>query len=419
MMKRLLLLILTGCIVHFSNAQSVPQKDVKDILRAITKNNLTTVEVDTLERNRTYLNILPVVGYSPPYGFLAGAGVSLGRILGSTGTPLVSSALVNVSVTTKNQTIFIARSNVYLPGGDWILQGDWRLLFFTQPTYGTGIYFGGTDQVSLNGNPVTLRRDEQDMEFNYVRFYQSVFRRIQGSLYAGIGLSVDHHFNIDDQTLDLNNAQPNYTAHYLNNIRNNIPLTRTTAKGLSLNVLWDNRDNPINTYEGWYAQLGYRMNTRFLGSNVPSQVFSYDLRFYLHPKPSSKEHVFALWNWGQILTSGKLPYLAMPSIAWDTYNRSGRGYIQGRFRGESMLYSEAEYRFPLTRNRLLGGVVFLNGTTASAKLSGQSLLRAVALGYGAGLRVKMSKKTRTNVTVDMGFGQKGSSGIFINLQEFF
>jgi hypothetical protein len=419
MKQRLLLLILTGFMVGAVLGQTVPQKDMKDILRTIVKNNLNSFEVDSFERKKTYLNVLPVIGYSPPYGFLAGAGVSLNRILGNTGAPLVSSALVNVSVTTKNQTIFIARSNVYLPGGDWILQGDWRILFFSQPTYGTGIYFGGTDRPLINGNRYAASREAQYMDFNYIRFYQTVYRRLNASLYAGLGIAVDHHFNIRDLALDLASPQPNYTAHYLNNLRNNFPLNRTTANGLTLNLLWDSRDNPINTYEGWYAQLGYRMNTALLGSNSPSQVFTYDVRFYLHPDKTKRENILAIWNWGQLLTNGKLPYLAMPSIAWDTYNRSGRGYIQGRFRGENMMYSEAEYRFPITRNRLLGGVVFVNGTTASGNLSSQPLLHTIALGYGAGLRVKMSKKTRTNVTVDLGLGQKGASAIFINLQEFF
>lgn len=420
MKQRLLLLFFFFAIASASIlAQTIPQKDIRDVLRSLGKNNLSGVDTGTIERQKTYMNFLPVVGYSPPYGFLAGTSLALSRILSTSGDPLVSSALLSLSVTTKNQTIFIARSNVYLPGGNWILQGDWRVLFFTQPTYGTGTYFSGADRVNLNTMSVQLSREAQEMDFNYIRFYQSVYRRINGNFYGGLGLFADHHFNVDDKELKLDPLAPNYTAHYVNNTINNIPLNRSTANGLSLNLLWDSRDNPINTYKGWYAQLGYRVNTSWLGSNTPSQTFSYDLRFYLRPDKAKKENILAIWNWGQLLTAGKLPYLAMPSIAWDTYNRSGRGYIQGRFRGEDMMYSEAEYRFPITQNRLLGGVLFVNGTSASSRLSRQPLLHTIALGYGAGLRLKMSKKTRTNITMDIGLGQKSSSGIFFNLQEFF
>ncbi|WP_162549933.1 hypothetical protein [Hymenobacter nivis] len=51
---------------------------------------------------------------------------------------------------------------------------------------------------------------------------------------------------------------------------------------------------------------------------------------------------------------------------------TGRGYIQGRFQGPSMVYGEAEYCFNPTRSRVLGGVVFANGQPA----------RAPATGYG-------------------------------------
>ena len=50
----------------------------------------------------------------------------------------------------------------------------------------------------------------------------------------------------------------------------------------------------------------------------------------------------------------------------DQKARSGRGYIAGRFRGESMIYGEVEYRFPISQcSQVLGGVVFINAATAT------------------------------------------------------
>ena len=101
------------------------------------------------------------------------------------------------------------------------------------------------------------------------------------------------------------------------------------------------------------------------------------------------------------------------------YNRSGRGYVQGRIRGENFWYGETEYRFPITKNGLLGGVGFMNLSSASNLALKQQLWDAYALGYGLGLRVKMSKRTNTNISVDMGLGKNGSGGIYFNLQETF
>ncbi|MBL4676481.1 MAG: hypothetical protein JKY70_09805, partial [Mucilaginibacter sp.] len=114
---------------------------------------------------------------------------------------------------------------------------------------------------------------------------------------------------------------------------------------------------------------------------------------------------------------GKPPYLDLPANTWDQYNGTGRGYIQGRFRGAQMVYGEAEYRFGLTRNGLLGGVVFGNAESFSAAPG--SALQKVQPGYGVGLRLKLNKVSKTNIAVDYGFGSQGSKGIFVTVGEIF
>jgi hemolysin activation/secretion protein len=111
--------------------------------------------------------------------------------------------------------------------------------------------------------------------------------------------------------------------------------------------------------------------------------------------------------------------MALPSIGWDTYNRSGRGYLQGRFRGENIVYAESEFRYRIKPNGLLGGVIFINAITADNEFIDQKLFDRFAIGYGAGLRIKMNKETRTNICVDIGLGQNNSSGIYFGIQEAF
>ena len=80
---------------------------------------------------------------------------------------------------------------------------------------------------------------------------------------------------------------------------------------------------------------------------------------------------------------------------------------------------EIEYRFPIIPcNNILGGVVFFNATTASAIGSNTELFDHIQPGVGIGLRVMMSKKTRNNITVDYGFGNK-SSGLYFSAGETF
>ncbi|OYX17311.1 MAG: hypothetical protein B7Z16_10560, partial [Algoriphagus sp. 32-45-6] len=126
---------------------------------------------------------------------------------------------------------------------------------------------------------------------------------------------------------------------------------------------------------------------------------------------------------------GELPYMNLPSIGWDMFGRSGRGYAQGRFRGEQMVYGEAEWRFPLQRNKeTFGGVLFVNGASFSSSNpgkmvgsnnTGERLFEKINPGYGAGLRVMINKENRTTITVDYAFGQKGNSGFYLNINETF
>jgi hypothetical protein len=82
-----------------------------------------------------------------------------------------------------------------------------------------------------------------------------------------------------------------------------------------------------------------------------------------------------------------------------------------------MLYSEAEYRFPLTKNGILGGVLFVNTVTASDKSAGKSVFYSNDFGYGTGIRVKVKKIARSNFAVDAGLSKHSPVRIYINLQE--
>ena len=68
------------------------------------------------------------------------------------------------------------------------------------------------------------------------------------------------------------------------------------------------------------------------------------------------------------------------------------------------------------RDELLGGVIFFNAT-ASTLPSGA--FGPMDPGYGVGLRLKFIKRTRTNLTLDYGWGNEGSKGLYLGTQELF
>ena len=188
------------------------------------------------------------------------------------------------------------------------------------------------------------------------------------------------------------------------------------ASGFNFQALYDNRDNPVNSRKGFFASVNYRNNLEWLGSDEHWQSAIIELKKYI-TFPAKSKNVIALWNYNWFTTGGRTPYLLLPSTGWDDFFNTGRGYIQGRFRGKNMGYFEAEYRFRILHNGLIGGVVFGNAQTFSKDISQQ--YHNTEYGYGLGLRLKLNKHSDTNLCVDYGWGQNGSQGFFVNLGEVF
>jgi hypothetical protein len=405
------------CQASFAQEES---KDLKDAYHE-WKNDTLIKKEPKLKVGKTYFSILPVIGYGPANGFVIGGAVSFAKLFGEPPTNL-SSGMMNFQMTTKKQLIFNARSKIYLKENKWFLQGDWRFLVFTQPTYGLGIEFLDINEILFHVNNLEETSDPfgEPMKYNQIRFYEEAGYRIGNSnFYAGLGIALDYHFGIVDELLDTLRESPDFyvTKHFLYSYLNNFDPTHYNNQGLKFTVLADTRDNISNCYKGYYASFSILQNIKMGANSRNSTQLLYDARYYLGLSAKRPRHVLAFWSWGSVLLSGTPPYLALPSIGWDTYNRSGRGYIQGRYRGSSMIYNEAEYRFPISKNGLFGGTLFANVTTASSYT--QDLFDHAALGIGAGLRLQLDKLARTNLTIDFGMGTDRSGGIYFNLQETF
>jgi hypothetical protein len=111
--------------------------------------------------------------------------------------------------------------------------------------------------------------------------------------------------------------------------------------------------------------------------------------------------------------------MVLPATAYDQRGRSARGYTQGRFRGNNMVYGEAEYRFPISHcGGILGGVLFINATSANNPSLSLRLFESIKPSFGFGLRIKADKRSRTNLAVDLGFGHQ-SFGFYLAASETF
>jgi outer membrane protein assembly factor BamA len=306
----------------------------------------------------------------------------------------VSTVTASIAFTQNNQVVVPVQSNIWSKGGNYNFVGDWRISKYPQDTYG----LGGNSKI-----------DSADLiDYSYFRIYQTMLRRVSGDFYVGVGYNLDYHWGIKEAGYE-DGSKSDFDEYG--------PAKKTVSSGISLDLLYDGRDDPIYPTAGTYANIIYRNNYKFLGSDNNWQSLLVDARKYFH-FPARSNNVLAFWTYDWLVLSGTPPYLDLPSTAWDTYTNTGRGYIQGRFRSRQMLYLESEYRYGITRNGLLGGVVFVNAQSF-AEWPGNYTFKYVQPAAGLGLRVKLNKVSKTNIDIDYGFGLHGSRGLFINIAEAF
>ena len=377
-------------------AEDVPMselRDIGDLLAAIFGSTRVQTEAELRPRPGLSIVALPSIGYNPAYGAYFGVGAAAGGWLGDPERTNVSMFALNATYSTNQQLTIQLRSDAWVEGNKWNFKGDWRYLDTNQDTYGLG--------------PTTVQTGRYPMDFTMWRFYEAVYRRVSGNVYVGLGYHLNVHEQVADERADAGEVTP-YSIY-----EGGTP-SQLVASGVSVNVLVDSRDSPIYTRRGIFWNASLRSYNKSVGSQEAWQELQSDLRFY-PILPRGSRHVLAFWStmW---MTFGHAPYLDLPAIGWDTYGKSGRGYVQGRLRAQQQLYNEVEYRMVFTRNELFGGVVFLNATTGTLP---SGALGPLDPGYGIGLRMKFVKRTRTNLTLDYGWGNENSSGLYLGTQELF
>jgi Omp85 superfamily domain len=346
----------------------------------------------------------PVLGYSPTTG--VGAGVA-GNVAFYAGVPegtRISSIVTSATATTKAQLLVSFKMNMSSFENNWRIEADNRFFWTSQPTYGLG-----------SDTPDAAKLD---MKFNHYRIFDKYYDQVHRNVFLGAGLVYNIHNNVrppDDVDPEVFADSPyiTYSEEF------GFDLDSQTSSGVSLHALVDSRDGAINPSRGWYANASYLMFFEdFLGGSSSWQQFSYDLRTYARVSRDAR-HKIAFWTFGDLVTGGVAPYLDLPSTGGDTYARSGRGYPQGRFRGEEMLYAEAEYRWTVTKSGLFGMVAFVNTETLSNEQADEELFDSFATGAGFGFRFMLNKRSKTNLCMDIGFGRDGSKAVYFGVQEAF
>ena len=381
-------------------AVAVPTRDVFDLLRQL-RHKPPKVEKEW-DYRKLMLAAAPVVGYNPASGVAFGVAGNAAFYKGYPETTSISSLVASLVATTKSQVLFNGKLEVSTPHNTWVFRGDNRLYWTSQDTYGLGTG--------------TTPDDEINAKYDFFRFYETLYREIRPNLFLGAGFLYNIHRDVRP---DEEYAADWPTSPYVTYSEEfgYDPESQTSA-GARMAAVWDSRDSAINPSRGLYATLDYQMFFEgFLGGTSSWQELDSELRTYVRLTPDAR-HRLAFWLFANLVTGGEAPYFDLPATSMDTYGRSGRGYVQGRFRGQRLAYGEVEYRVTLRKDGLLGAVAFLNTQTFSNAQTGERLFDSFATGGGVGLRLMMNKRSRTNLALDVGYGRDGAN-VYFAVQEAF
>ncbi len=363
------------------------------------------------KKNNFFL-IIPIIGSQPATGFSYGF-VTQYTFKGKKLDDKYSSVNLGATYTEKKQLLINVKNSVMVNHNSIFLSGDWRFYIFSQANYGLG-----TDIIPPNNRDENfdLNTLKEPMDYNYLKFHQTASWEIKNNYYVGAGVHLDWYTTITDNKLNV--AAGQFTNHYNYSKKYDFNENEYFVNGLSLNLLYDSRDNQINTNRGMFANINFRYNPALTKSQHASSVLFMEYRYFLPLSKQNEQHVFSLWATGQLVTTGNVPYLNLPSIGWDQRSRSGKGYVQGLLRGQKMVYLETEYRFPITCNQLISGTVFANFTSASDKDREIRLFQYVQPAAGLGLRILIDKATRTNLVFNYAVGRH-SKAFYLNAGESF
>ncbi len=401
MLRRILTIALQLLIPFFSIAQSSANQDLnagdKDVMDGIFHiiHKKTSTE-DSVARRHQHIRIgmLPAIGYTLQTGFAALVSANVVIYNRRKKDSLLPSIIfTSIAYTQKSQIILPFQSVIYFKHNLTMLISDWRYLKYPSYTYGLGMH--------------SKPSDENLLDFQYFKFHESILFQLAPHIYAGGGYTLDYFWKVKEVHPKMDHVTDFEKYGYRE---------EEVSSGISVNLLRDTRDNPINAYSGTYANIVLTPRFKFLGSDASWTTMLMEWRGYFR-FPARSSNILALWSYNWFTLGGKPPYLMLPSTAWDKSYNTGRGYIQGRFRSNNMLDAEAEYRIKLTKNGLLGMVLFGNLQRFSENHAFR--FETAAPAGGIGLRIKLNKYSRTNISIDYGWGRQGSRGFFVNLGEIF
>ncbi len=364
------------------------QTDLIDLAKSLFK--IDEKSDSAFAKRKVYISLLPAASGVPGGGAALITSMNFSFYMGDRENTNLSTIWFTPYTNFAGQFVIPFKSNIWTANNQLNLVGDLRYMKYPQYTWGLG------------GN--SPESDKTLIDYQYIRFYQNILRKIFTGFNVGVGLNIDYHYDIKVESDSLPD-------------RIRIP-SSSTSSGFTANFLFDTRQNSTNPVRGVYALAALRFNTLSIASDRAWQSLYLDFRKYINFSKTKKNQL-AFWGYYWKILGGTPPYLDYPSNGWDPVSqRSARGIRQNRFRSDGLIYLESEYRLSFSENDFIGGVAFVNATLPEDYRGSE--YNYVHVAGGVGLRIKFNKFSGTNVTLDYAISKQSPRGIiYLNLGETF
>ena len=371
-----LIFCLTLFITSISHAQ---KKLIKKFLSS---------ESDT-SRNTSFI-ILPAAAYSQETGIEFG-GLSITSFYTDKTDTSTRSSTINaiLTYTTKKQSNFVIKPDIWSPGNKYHFAGTLRYKKFPFDFFGIG------DQ--------TLESDKDPIVQRLFIIQTEAEQKIVRGLYAGMNIGYENYAYSDKEPggiYDTGNFSVNETAQVMY---------------LGTSAILDTRNTNTYTTKGSYFRLNYSYAPALFGSNdFSGSLVKADLR---HFKSLNKKTVLGFQSTFEGLYGKKTPFYLLPQLGNDQIMR---GYYTGRYRDQNLFTAHAELRYRFIPRLGMAafagtGTVFSNGDFKIANLKPN---------YGAGVRYFVDPGRGLTLRMDYAVGEKRpneerQTGFYLALAEAF
>jgi len=350
---------------------------------------LLSNEADTT-RKSSFLP-LPAIGYAQETGVEIG-GASLYSFYTDRKDSLIRTSRIMgmVTFTTKKQSNFALKSDIWTPGNKYHVTSEIRYRNFPFNFYGIG-----NSTLELNEDPITQK---------LFKLNAGLEKKLGKNIYTGMSMGYESYRFEDKVTGGIYSTDPGI---------------RDKDGGqvffMGITQILDSRNTNTYTTKGSFLKLNYSYAPDFFGGDhFSGSLLKLDLRNF---HSLSKKTTLGLNAHFQTISGSNTPFYLLPQLGSDEMMRA---YYAGRFRDQNLLALQAELRLRL--NPRFGLVGF--AAAGNVHSGGNFKLIQLKPSVGGGFRYFYDIERGLSVRMDYAIGEqnpgeKRQSGFYLSLGEAF